>query len=537
MNCKRNWLSNGLWALFFLLNLCLLCLSCSKFLYDHQIYSLNENIVVIAAFLVAVASLSILIIYIMGRFPYVSEKRWMSVVSAIVLIGILFLSAWLFYGILMQGNLKGISETTLYQHAVILSQRQESFEPGLLAQGYVLLLSLLLRFFGNKPVVAGGLQIGILLICMLLIYMIVKKISAKRGSALAAVILFMCFCMFQNNDIKLTTDLLLALLFLAVNMFSVFMFLFAKNRYSGIWSLLLGALTGFLAGFHPVFMICFIATFFEMLMLQYITKTIKIIDILIYTLSFMTGLFVPIISAGYFSTQPVFTYVIQYVQSLYGVSFHTELFQIEQLGLVADISYLFFVCAFCFVYLFTYWKQKKDSGHFFIIQFCMILIGIFFLKEEYRTLFQLLIPVVLTLIAGCGFKNLYSCKTARTALKVEEEQQEKAADSFVQNDEGIQGEPTDMTEAWLKAESEGIKEPEPKAESDNSRESAIRPATEELMESVAEKKQEAVELIENPLPLPKKHMHRDMDYAFEPEEDKMHYDRQLTDQNNFYDVE
>ena len=47
---------------------------------------------------------------------------------------------------------------------------------------------------------------------------------------------------------------------------------------------------------------------------------------------------------------------------------------------------------------------------------------------------------------------------------------------------------------------------------------------------------EKVEFIENPLPLPKKHVHREMDYGRSIPEAWMHYDIELDSKNNHYDI-
>lgn len=44
---------------------------------------------------------------------------------------------------------------------------------------------------------------------------------------------------------------------------------------------------------------------------------------------------------------------------------------------------------------------------------------------------------------------------------------------------------------------------------------------------------ERTRFIENPLPLPKKREHREMDYAYEVTADRMHYDVEVSDEDNF----
>ena len=48
--------------------------------------------------------------------------------------------------------------------------------------------------------------------------------------------------------------------------------------------------------------------------------------------------------------------------------------------------------------------------------------------------------------------------------------------------------------------------------------------------------QKPIEFIENPLPLPKKHVHREMDYGRSVPVNWMHYDVEINSSNNFYDI-
>ena len=51
-----------------------------------------------------------------------------------------------------------------------------------------------------------------------------------------------------------------------------------------------------------------------------------------------------------------------------------------------------------------------------------------------------------------------------------------------------------------------------------------------------EVKTEEIEFIENPLPLPKKHVHREMEYGRVIPEAWMHYDVEINSTNNKYDI-
>lgn len=55
----------------------------------------------------------------------------------------------------------------------------------------------------------------------------------------------------------------------------------------------------------------------------------------------------------------------------------------------------------------------------------------------------------------------------------------------------------------------------------------------EEMKTVQSEKTETVKLIENPLPLPKKHERREMDYQYQVTEDKMKFDVEVSDGDDF----
>ena len=69
-------------------------------------------------------------------------------------------------------------------------------------------------------------------------------------------------------------------------------------------------------------------------------------------------------------------------------------------------------------------------------------------------------------------------------------------------------------------------------------EPVLEPAKEPVQEPVKEDavKPEEIDFIENPLPLPKKHVHREMDYGRSIPEAWMHYDVELNSTNNKYDI-
>lgn len=81
-------------------------------------------------------------------------------------------------------------------------------------------------------------------------------------------------------------------------------------------------------------------------------------------------------------------------------------------------------------------------------------------------------------------------------------------------------------EVSVQEEKISLEEPQMKIEQEQKIESVIKtePQIENKEETSAEPEKPKVKLLDNPLPLPKKHVKKEMNYAFEPSADQMHYD-------------
>jgi len=81
-------------------------------------------------------------------------------------------------------------------------------------------------------------------------------------------------------------------------------------------------------------------------------------------------------------------------------------------------------------------------------------------------------------------------------------------------------------EVSVQEEKISLEEPQMKIEQEQKIESVIKtePQIENKEETSAEPEKTKVKLLDNPLPLPKKHVKKEMNYAFEPSADQMHYD-------------
>lgn len=89
-------------------------------------------------------------------------------------------------------------------------------------------------------------------------------------------------------------------------------------------------------------------------------------------------------------------------------------------------------------------------------------------------------------------------------------------------------------ETEVKKEGMSVEEKTVKSEESKTVESEKAETVEqEETKSVESEKVEPVKLIENPMPLPKRHEKREMDYQYQVAEDKMNFDVEVSDGDDF----
>ncbi len=165
-----------------------------------------------------------------------------------------------------------------------------------------------------------------------------------------------------------------------------------------------------------------------------------------------------------------------------------EVSEIEQIITIRIPSYYWEMAGLLFLvvlYIVSFWYQKTDNASLYIISVSSFLFVIFGLKlgeVELQSLSLMLIHFYLYFLCAEGMRVLFSAKT-----------------------EVLTG--INVTETVL---------PVPKPEENSF-----------VFDKTA--------MIENVLPMPKKHIGRTLDYAFEPSEDMMHYDIEF--ENDKYDYE
>lgn len=144
--------------------------------------------------------------------------------------------------------------------------------------------------------------------------------------------------------------------------------------------------------------------------------------------------------------------------------------------------------------------------------------------------YSFVITICICVLSGFGFKNLffegYREKFEPVLVPLEESKPESQKEIEEITDIPVKEETISQKKV---IEPEVIKEPEPIIENKPSKEAeAIKEPV--PLETI---KPEKPRFIENPLPVPKKHVKKTIDYAFEPSEDKMDYDIAIDDNDDF----
>lgn len=218
--------------------------------------------------------------------------------------------------------------------------------------------------------------------------------------------------------------------------------------------------------------------------------------------------------------------------------------------------------AMMFFYCISFWKEKTDNVSAYILPVAGFAILLYLeLWVDNSTVF-LLIRIYFSFMAAEGLRILFSAKpkiltgqNAETFVENNVETEEKADGKAETNDftwEEMQSimeqkeEKTDLTEENSKLSedhnSDDIMEDEVSEDTGVIRVSDILKAVgvEENISaaeeaSASEESIDKTALIENVLPMPKKHVTRSFEYAFEPTEELMHYDVEV--ENDDYDYE
>ena len=375
-----------------------------------------------------------------------------------------------------------IVETDFYQSAVLQAEKKIEATQHMLSYLYTLCLSACMTFLGNKPIVGIWLQVVIQSVTLILAYIMIRRILG-RIPALFLLSFLALSPAYVEQIFVLTPECLFLLLYLIGIYITVSLVKNYCYDHSGtvartVSALSAGMLIGILAYLDPVMFTLLV--FMVGIIAGKDTKGINPILHLFLSLAVSVLVFADVIwiDASLHGREFVdsavmwgsfFPHTISVKNII--VLYYTQAFLWELFFLVIGSSFL----------LMAFWNRKKVQNCTpWIILLLFTMLGI--------SPYQMQLFLIWGVLAGIGLQQSFEPMDNKTDRKTAREEKMTA--------KGMESSGADLKEMGIKAE-------------------------------------KPIKYIENPLPLPKKHVKREMDYQYQVTENQMKFDIEISDEDEF----
>lgn len=371
---------------------------------------------------------------------------------------------------------------------------------------YTGMLSGLFSLFGNKQSVGIVMQIVLQLAGILLFYFAVRNLAGKMEAVISMAVLVFFPAMVQYSFTLMPENLYFFL-------FSGMLFLIAlyksfeekrerKTAVSVILLALIGIGIGYMAYLDVIGMLLLAGTCFIIL-----TKKRKR-GINIAYISVTTGGSVLALLALFFAEAFLEnTTVWNAFFSWWNLYFAKFAWNYMIAGPDVTLACSLMICAGAAWCIFSFLRKKEDNGCFYMLS--LVVLALFVSFGSQNMSYQLLITAFWSILAAMGITSVM----------------------FVKEPQGVTQEPLTVLTV------DGVCGKEMKSRTENLQVKEMQ--TREILPKETESnnmdhtEKKPVQFIENPLPLPKKHVKKTMDYSFEPEEHLMKYDIEVSDDDDF----
>ncbi len=499
MKVRKTWFSNVLWFVFSCSIAVLFYFSLTSYLFILGIRDVYQTGIIVAVCGVVIVTVFCLLEWFFNRKNNrgLEERDQIFSIIALILLIILFF----LLRILMMPALKEteVMSSQIAQNAMI-SGSYLGFALDTPENFYGSLLSVFFMFLGNKAIAVWLLQIMIQFIGLLFSYFSVKRL-AGRIPALSVVTGITVLPLFFNDVLNTSEFSFLFLLFSAclwlVSFYTKLDYEKEEKYMVSTVKIVLCVLFSFLLGVLSVYHMLFTALFFLPLLIiaekKMSGKVRKGIHIFLSIISGFAGFFVCAFYQELFNGSSSMNAFLHYFREQYALNL-----QFNLLLYFTELSYVLIVFIFCICYIIMFFFYENDEGHLFIFTALLESVMLFlFGSNEYQAFYFVLIICFLA-IAGAGIRNLVMSGTDRKVKKQSKEERQR-----------LDEEELEEFKSYFTGDT----------------------TTEDELE-----KEQGIQFIENPLPLPKKHERKEMDYAFEPDEEQMHFDYDLNEDNAFFDI-
>ena len=342
---------------------------------------------------------------------------------------------------------------------------------------YSLLLSTAFSFLGNRAEVVVYFQIALQAVVFFVSFAAIKRIAGYLAGIVTVLLYSLIPAFFSSVYEASPYNFILVLYSLSLLLFSFYANGIKKGKHTEVKTVLFSVFCALISAGHFVFCGFFAMTFLFLLECEELKGKKKAINVLLYMFSY-----------GIVMTLFVFRGVLK-------GTYRVQLY--DNFGVPTGFEFLILI-SIALLYLLSFWFTENEPGH---------LIGLLFVLTAALCIFQIIDASYLLKstvdLRGIGFEPEVIGNLVQWII------------CFIA---GIGTAQTIQAKKKRKDETEIILNEDWKAQA-------------------TETKEQKIELIENPLPLPKKHEKKQMDYAFEPDEAEMHYDIELTEENAKFDIE
>lgn len=416
-------------------------------------------------------------------------------------------------GLCMQTNAETIVETAYYQQAMVKTGTPS--EPMIHGASYLytLCLSFVLSFLGNKTIAGVWFQIVLQMLAMVVAYIIVRKMIGRQAACIT-LILLAASSVYANQIFSLTPENFYFLLYLfGMLIVGSFVRSYTNGDVGKTAVVVFAVLTGIVMGgllyldaIAVSLWILLVGIFTGIRHSQESEKKFGIgFSFLVFGIVFAAALlsFVAFLAIDGVLSQTAFIKVAEAWFSLYRsylpmgyILYQTRISIMECLIQVMLAALL----------IMAFWNQGREQKCSPYICY-MLLLAPTPLAISGVLSYQVFSIFIWSILAGIGFQQCFVKET----IEVKVESAEKAAVP----------EPTEVLMPQL-PESTEVLMPQ------------LSEPTEVLMPQAPEPKAlPKPRFLENPLPLPKKHEKKEMDYQYSVAEDKMKFDTEIKDNDDF----
>lgn len=522
MSKPKNKFSYIMWALFTGLLSVLFYRSTLEFLNGIEALDKQYNIVIVVLLFVVVIELVILFDNLIKRGKeYEGDKRYaMYGVVGFTIALLSFLSIRLVTSVSTIAKINGSNVLdSLYDRALIGSDGRVFVSFDNVSDIYCTVLSCNFKLWGNCAAGVYGTEFLLGLIAFLLIYFAVKALYGR----MEAFVCCMGMAIFPLFGIYVTdyADYLVEYLMFALGLFSVSI---AKRcmRYKA-GSYVAVCIVSLIAGLLMLYDNITVGLVFLLMCIvieaDELITVAKVVNCLLSILFFAIGFFGYTVYEAFASADP--TRIASDIEA-YCIYRFVKVFDYTVILEYAKINFVLIIFIACLSYSVMFLRCRFDEAHSAILVFLITAAAMCYLPVYSGLTYSVVCSLCLFIIAGAGIKKLVMTKINATIV---EEMDEDILEEDISEEVAADMEIIDLTKEDIEEVSEEVEE---------DTEEDIEETTDEVVEeSIVENK---VELFINPLPMPKKGEKKEIKYDYDVADEDMHYDIELTDANDFYDV-